>query len=209
MSVAFRIALSDVNSNHRSLLTKIFQRAGHRVVVSTESTDELLLACAAIQLDLAVIEIDPLDSGRIEIAGQLWASHSIPTIAVCESVDNDIIEQAVVSHIAACLLKPVREPELLAAIRIATQYSAEIRELQTETENIRQALEDRKLIDRAKGILMHERNLDEDSAFKCLLSLARNNRQKLVEVAKGVLLVRDVIAKPTETVASHNRHSKN
>jgi response regulator NasT len=101
---------------------------------------------------------------------------------------EDFIERANACHTLAYLVKPVQEKVLLATIPIVMQRFQELRALREEASGMRQALEDRKLIERAKGIIMVKRHLDEPNAFHYLQQLARSHRQKLVEVAKSVIL---------------------
>src|SRR5262249_56114672 len=81
------------------------------------------------------------------------------------------------------LVKPIKQEDLEPAIAIAMSRFQEIRSMRQEADNLRQALEDRKLIERAKGLLMKRAGLDEPETFRRLQKLARDKNQRLVEIA--------------------------
>ena len=101
----------------------------------------------------------------------------------------------------AHLVKPVGQKDLAAIVSIAMQRFQEVQSLRAEVDNIRQALEDRKLIERAKGIIMAKRRLDEPTAFHFLQQLARRHRKKLIDVANSVILA-DGVLEPQLSSAS-------
>src|SRR5207249_2746982 len=90
-------------------------------------------------------------------------------------------------HILAYLVKPTKQADLEAAIAIAVQRFEQFQTLRKEATDSRQALADRKIIERAKGLLMNQVGLDEEGAFLRLQKLARDRNQKLVEVAQMLL----------------------
>jgi hypothetical protein len=95
-------------------------------------------------------------------------------------------------YVLACLLKPVKEADLGAAIVVARRRFEEFESLRREAAQLRQALEDRKLIERAKGLVMRYAGLDEQEAFRRLRKLASDRNRKLVEVAQDILAAGEV-----------------
>ena len=102
-------------------------------------------------------------------------------------------------HILAYLVKPTKQADLEAAIAIAMQRFEQFQALRKEAADQRQALEDRKVIERAKGLLMKKAGLDEEEAFRRLQKLARDRNQKLAEVARVIIAGED---DPSSQVAS-------
>ena len=94
----------------------------------------------------------------------------------------------------AYLVKPIKKADLEPAIALVTRRFAEFQALQKEADDLRQALADRKLIERAKGALMKRAGLDEHAAFQRLQSMASNRNQKLVEIARSLLLAEEAYA---------------
>jgi response regulator NasT len=91
--------------------------------------------------------------------------------------------------VLAYLIKPIKRQDLQPALHIAMRRFEEFKALRKEASDLRQALQDRKLIERAKGILMKRANLDEAAAFSRLQKMARDSNRKLVQVAEMIVTV--------------------
>jgi response regulator NasT len=90
------------------------------------------------------------------------------------------------------IVKPFRESELAPAIEIALARFREFRTLEKETDNLRETLETRKLVERAKGVLMDTQGLKEAEAFRKIQKLSMNTRKSMREIAEAVLLAHEV-----------------
>jgi response regulator NasT len=101
--------------------------------------------------------------------------------------DPGLIKRAESDHILAYLIKPIKQADLEPAISIAMRRFEQFQDLRKETADLRQALEDRKVIERAKGILMKKAGLDEQGAFRRLQKLASDRNRKLVEIAHMIV----------------------
>jgi len=123
----------------------------------------------------------------IEAARQIYEKQPLPIILVSGYHDADLVERAAAEHILAYLLKPVRMDSLKAQIAIAMRRFEEFTVLQMEAEHYRQTLQDRKVIERAKGIIMKKTGLEEHDAFRRLQNLAQEKQKKLVEVAQMIV----------------------
>jgi response regulator NasT len=97
--------------------------------------------------------------------------------------DAALIERAEMDHIMGYLVKPIKQSDLAPTIAIAVHRFAQFEELRREAADLKQALADRKIIERAKGILMKKTSLDEAAAFKRMQKLASDKNRKLVEIA--------------------------
>jgi response regulator NasT len=196
MHHTYRIAIADDDADQRVLLRKSLTKAGHTVVVEAASGEELVVLCTEdsanppqfVITDLKMNGMDGLDAATL-----IFEHREIPFIVVSGYDDDQLIERAIECGAFGFLVKPIREQELKAALCIAAQRFREVQSFRAEATSMRQALEDRKIIERAKGIMMHRRSLDEASAFKCLQQLARHHRQKLVDVAKSINLAADAL----------------
>ncbi len=137
------------------------------------------------------------DMDGIEAAVEICRGEPIPVILVSAYHDPELFERARGEHVLAYLVKPIKQADLEAAIAIAMQRFEEFQALRKEAGELRQALEDRKLIERAKGVLMKKAGLDEEEAFRRLQKLARDHNQKLVEVARMILRAEEAFQPPT------------
>lgn len=110
-----------------------------------------------------------------------------PVVIVTGADDPALIERAISSGVGAYLTKPIESRELEAAIAVATARHEELRALEAEVQSGRQALEDRKLVERAKGLLMSALQLSEPEAFGRIQRTARERNLRLVEVARAIV----------------------
>lgn len=110
-----------------------------------------------------------------------------PVVIVTGVHDPELIERSIQSGVAALLIKPVDDRELSAAIMLAAARHAELRQLEAEVDRATQALEDRKLLERAKGLLMDGLGLSEQEAFQRIRRTARDRNLTLAEVAARVI----------------------
>ena len=123
----------------------------------------------------------------IEVAVELSAGDPVPIILVSAYHDDQLLERTRAVNIFGFLVKPIKQDDLKAAIAVALQRFAQFQALRAETGELRRAIEDRKVVERAKGVLMKKAGLDEEEAFRRLRRLARDNNQKLVDVAHMIL----------------------
>jgi response regulator NasT len=164
------------------------------VVVAAGTGEELVAGCLSARPDLVITDIKMPDMDGIEAAVRLYQEMPVPVILVSAYHNADLIRRAEADHIMAYLVKPVKQADLEPAIALTTRRFEQFQELRKEAADLRQALEDRKLIERAKGILMKWSSLDEAEAFRRLQKTASDKNLKLAEVAR-MLLVAEEAAK--------------
>jgi two-component system, response regulator PdtaR len=105
--------------------------------------------------------------------------------------DRGLIARAASDHIMAYLVKPIKQADLEPAIALARKRFEQFQALRQETADLKQALEDRKLVERAKGVLMQRAGLDEQSAFTRLQRLASDKNLRMAEIARTILLAEE------------------
>jgi response regulator NasT len=187
MSRSLRIIVADDEPNMYEYLQEVLPRLGHEVVGVARTGRELLEQCRAVPPDLVITDIKMPDMDGLDAAAQICQARPVPVILVTAYHDPELIERAQASHIQAYLVKPIKQAELQPAIAIAMWRFEEFQALRQEAANLRQALEDRKVIERAKGILMRRAHLDEQEAFKRLQDLASNENRKMIEIARMIV----------------------
>ncbi len=116
-----------------------------------------------------------------------------PVVVVTGVEDSGLIDRCIASGVSAFLAKPVNDRELDAAIRLAASRHAEFEALEQEVTRAHQALADRKLVERAKAVLMEPVGLTEPEAFRRIQRAARNRNCRLVEVASDILARQDLL----------------
>ena len=138
--------------------------------------------------DLYLFDIEMPNVDGLEAASQLAASGLRRPVVVVTGVDDPgLIERSIASGVSAYLTKPLNSLELDAALKLAAARHAEFEALEGEVDRAQQALEDRKLVERAKGLLMSALNLSEADAFRRLQLTARERNLRLADVAGRIV----------------------
>jgi response regulator NasT len=189
MSRALRIAVADDEPDVRDYFRRILPRLGHQVVAVAQTGRELVDQCRATRPDMVITDIKMPDLDGIEAAVAIGRDEPVPIILVSAYHHPQLFARAQEEHILAYLVKPAKQADLEAAITIAMQRFEQFQALRREAADLRQTLEDRKVIERAKGILMKQSGLDEEGAFRWLQMLARDSNRKMVEVSRMVLAI--------------------
>jgi response regulator NasT len=189
MSTGLRICVADDEPEMREFFEKVLPRLGHQVVSVAENGRQLIGHCRDLKPDLVITDIKMPDVDGIEASTQICQERTVPVILVSAYHDPALIERAEADHVQAYLVKPIGIADLPPAIAIAVRRFGELQALQKDCNDLRQALGDRKVIERAKGLLMKLTHIDENEAFQRLQKLASEKNQKLVDAAQSILAV--------------------
>jgi AmiR/NasT family two-component response regulator len=181
MHIVYRIAIADGDPPALASLRASLLNEGHEVVAEARSGEELIDACARVHPEIVIAEANLGAANHLNLVQRIIEAQHIPIIIVAEFASDEAIEATIVCRPMAYLVKPIRDSELRAAIAISMQRFNELA-------SMRQSLEDRKIVERAKGILMRQRRCDEATAFSHLQKLARDHRQKLTAISQSIIL---------------------
>jgi AmiR/NasT family two-component response regulator len=196
MKRSLRIAVADDEVFMRDYYQETLPELGHEVVATAPSGRELVEQCRAVRPDLVVTDIRMPGMDGIDAAQAIFRELRAPVILVSAYHDRELIERARAEYIQAYLIKPIKLPELEAAVALAPWRFEQFQALRKEAADLRQALEDRKVIERAKGILMKQGRLDEQEAFRRLQKLARDKNLKLIAAAGVILMAEEALQAP-------------
>jgi two-component system, response regulator PdtaR len=187
MNRSLRIAVADDEPDMQDYFQTILPGLGHQVVAVAGNGRELVEACRVHKPDLVITDIKMPDMDGIEAATLISRNGPIPVILVSAYHDADFIRRAEDDHILAYLVKPIKQADLEPAIALAVRRFEQFQALRREASDLKQALEDRKTIEKAKGLLMKKSGLGEADAFRRLQKLASDRNKKLVEIAQILL----------------------
>lgn len=180
-----KIIVADDESIIRLGLKTILTELGHEVFLASDGREALNLA-RTIDADLAILDIQmPLTDG-LEAAKVIARKHPMPILILTAYGQQELIEKAVQLPIHGYLIKPVNEKDLAAAIGVAIARFEEAQVAARETAKLRESLESRKIIDRAKGVLM-QRGLSEEAAYQLIQSQARDAQVSMRQIAEKIL----------------------
>jgi response regulator NasT len=187
MVQSLRIAIADDEPDVRDYFERILPRLGHQVACVAEDGHRLVEQCRTARPDLVLADIRLPGLDGIAAAETLWREAPVAVVFVTGHDDEETLRRAEAFPALAYLVKPVTDRQLGPAIAMASRRFAEWQALSKETANLRQALEDRKLVERAKGVIIKRLDLVEAEAFRRLQKLASDKNRKLVDVARTVL----------------------
>jgi AmiR/NasT family two-component response regulator len=185
---ALRILIADDESIRLLSLRKQLAALGHNVVAEASTGDEAVTLSASALPDLAILDIKMPVMDGIEAAEKITQARPIPIILLTAYDEAQLVERAAEANISAYLMKPVAEEDLLPAITLALTRFRQFQALRQEVANLRDALEARKTIERAKGILMRRLNLTEEEAFRRLQKQSQDSNRKLAQVAEAIVV---------------------
>lgn len=139
--------------------------------------------------DAVILAVGLPDGDGVDAARAIMDRAPCPVILLTGRTDAHVVERARTAGVMAYLVKPLRPQELGPAIQLAVARFREFEAVRRENEDLRKAVEARKLIDRAKGLLMERQGLTEAEAFRRIQKTAMDSRRPMVEVARALLLV--------------------
>ena len=133
-------------------------------------------------LDVSMPKMDGI-SAAVEIRKKL----KIPILLLTNAYDSQTVKRATEAGIAAFLTKPLRQQDLLPAIEIALHHGVEVDDLKETIEDLRETIENRKIIEKAKGVLMANNHVSEADAYRIMQKSAMDKRKTLLQVANIIL----------------------
>jgi response regulator NasT len=182
-----RILLVDQNPARARVLEEGLREAGYREVVVIEETANLLKQIDAIEPDVIFIDIENPNRDVLEQMFQVSRVVRRPIAMLVGHSDTDMIEAAVEAGIGAYVVDELRKERVKPILDMCISRFKTFAKLHDELKATRAALEERKLIDRAKGVLMKELGLTEDDAYVLLRKTAMDRGQRVADVARNTL----------------------
>lgn len=158
-----------------------------QVAATCSSVDAVRKAVEAARPDVLVTGTSYSDGDGVEMVVELGRERPLPAVIVAADSSLEQVVQAMQDHVMAYLTEPVTPETLKAAVVVARVRFEQLRELEEEVGSLRQALADRKVIERAKGIVMAAERLSEEEAYRRLRSESQDRRRRIVEVAQEIV----------------------
>lgn len=180
-----RILIAEDEPIIRMGLKGMLEELGHSVTAAANGR-EALEHHRRRRPELAILDIEMPFTNGLQAAAAMTRQRPLPIIILTAYGQDSLIEKASDLPIHGYLIKPVTPQALSAAIAVAVKRFADARQLESAKSALEERLEDRKIIDRAKGILMAG-GLSEEAAYKAIRKEARETRRSMREVAEGVL----------------------
>ncbi|NUL81739.1 MAG: response regulator [Armatimonadetes bacterium] len=188
-----RVVVAEDEQLTRELLVEQLKQLNHIVVGEATTGAEAVQVTVEKEPDLVILDIQMPEMTGIEAAKSIMESRPTALLFLTGHAEEELVEQAVELGAFGYLLKPFRKQELGPAIEVAIKRFGEFRSKDREVSDLKEALETRKLIERAKGILMERQNISEAEAFRRIHFMARNQNKTMKEVAQSVIMAADIL----------------
>ncbi len=190
-----RIIVADDEPIIRMDLKEMLTNLGYLVVGEAGDGRSVVNMARELRPDLVIMDIKMPDMDGIEAARILTQEDIAPVIFLTAYSQKELVDQAKEAGVVAYLVKPFRESDLAPAIEIALARFEQFRALKKEVADLKEALETRKLVERAKGILMDTQGLSEAEAFRRIQKLSMDTRKPMKEVAEAIILAYEATKK--------------
>lgn len=187
MAQPLRVLIADDEAVIRLGLRTMLEEEGYQVVGEAADGARALDLVRKLRPDLVFLDIKMPGVDGLQAARTLMTDRAVPVIVLTAYADREFVHRAKDAGVLAYLVKPVRESDLLPAVEVALARFAEIRGLRNEVGTLEDTLETRKLVERAKGLLMLRHGLDEAAAFAQIQRQARNARKAMKEIAQEII----------------------
>lgn len=187
-----RVVIADDESIIRLDLKTLLEEMGHVVVGEAADGQKALELTRSLRPDVVIMDIkmpvmDGLDAAKIIAEAKI-----APVVLLTAYSQKDLIERAKDAGVFGYLVKPFQESDLMPAIDIAIARYLELQDLESTLGDLELKLETRKLVDRAKGVLMDKLKMSESDAFRWIQQKSMNQRKSMKEIAEAVIIAHEI-----------------
>jgi response regulator NasT len=186
-----RILVAEDEPIARMDLREMLENLGYNVVGEAGDGVAAVNLARALKPDLVLMDIKMPEQDGISAAQTLAQERVTPVLLLTAYSDREFVDRAVDAGVMGYLVKPFAEAQLKPAIEVALERWKEVRQIQQDLSATQEMLETRKLVERAKGVLMDSQNLKEAEAFRRIQRLSMNSRKSMREVAEAILLAHE------------------
>jgi len=187
MTRPYRVLIADDEKAVAVGLQKQLEFLGYDVVAVVSDGHRAIELCRRSLPDVAFLDIEMPGLDGLTAARQIAVDPGTPVIILTAHGHPNLIDQAVEDGVISYLIKPATNASLHAAIQVSVARAREVKVLQEDVDQLKSTLRDRKLIERAKGILMSRRQLNESEAFRLLQRQSQDRRIPMAKLAESII----------------------
>ncbi|MER3403321.1 MAG: response regulator [Armatimonadota bacterium] len=188
-----RVVIAEDEELTRVMVRTQLEQLGYEVVGEAETGEDAVRAALQTRPDVMILDIKMPVMDGIEAARQIVEQHPCAIVFLTAYSEEELIAQATQVGAYGYLLKPFRKQELTPAITVALTRFREMQAKDQTVRELQEALETRKVIERAKGILMDRLGLSEAEAFRRIHFMARNQNKTMKEIAQSVITAAEIL----------------
>jgi len=184
---SLRVLIVDQNLIRASILEEGLREAGYRDLIVVRDMQNLLRRIVDADPDVICIDLENPNRDVLEQMFQVSRVVRRPVAMFVDKSDADMIKAAVESGVGAYVVDGLKKERVKAVVDMAVTRFKAFNDLRDELDRAKQALGERKVVERAKGILMKERGLTEDDAYALLRKAAMSDNKRVVDIAQAVI----------------------
>lgn len=188
-----RVSIVDDDSGRSIILDKALDDAGYEVISVLSSKDNLLKHIEKEQPDVIIVDLESPSRDSLESMRIVNQHNPKPIVMFTNDSDHNMISEAINAGVSAYVVDGFNEKRIKPIMDVAIARFREMHALRTELEKTKNSLEERKIIDKAKGIIMQQRICSEDEAYKILRNLSMENNKRLVDVAEQLITITNAL----------------
>lgn len=193
MSRDLRIVVVDKNPLRAAILEEGLRAAGHMSVVRIDDTAELLDRIRGIDPDVILIDLESPSRDVLEQMFMVSRSVARPVAMFVDQSDTEMIEAAIDAGVSAYVVDGLRKERVKPILDTTISRFNAFAKLKKELETAKSKLEDRKVIDRAKALIMQAKGIPEEQAYALMRQVAMNENKKLAEVARSIIIAAELL----------------
>ena len=188
-----KVLIAEDNPKTRLFLKNQLELLGYEVICAVSNGQAAVDKVAELNPNLVIMDVKMPEMDGIDAARAITARGPVPIILITGLSSDEIAIKAIEAGVFAYLVKPVTKKQLEPAIKLAMARYSEFKSLKVEVDDLKGAIETRKLVERAKGILMKRCNISEEEAFKLLQSHSQKENKKMREIADNIITASKLI----------------
>lgn len=188
-----RVLLIDDDRGRSALLEQALNDAGYTVIARFGTGDNIATLVGEHQPDVIIVDLDSPDRDTLEHMHTITRDQPRPIVMFAEDQDSSAIHKAIKAGVSAYIVDGLSSQRVKPVMEVAIARFREYQALRDELERTKVSLEERKLVDRAKALLIKRQGMNEEEAYQALRKLAMDRGIKLVEAARNIISVLDLL----------------
>ena len=188
-----KVMVIDESAGRAALLERALTDAGYEIIARVEHGVNLLERVNEVKPDVIIIDMEMPDRDTLEQLYTINQDQPRPIVMFADNSESDVIEAAVKAGVSAYVVDGLNTERVKPIMDVAIARFREFQALREELEQTKTTLADRKVIDKAKGIIMKQRGMDEAEAYKSLRKMAMDSNKRISEIAKDVIAIAELL----------------
>ena len=195
MAKQLQVSIVDDDSSRAIILEKALEDAGYKVIAVLSSSDNLLMHIERESPDVIIVDLESPNRDSLESMRIVTQHNPKPIVMFTNDADDSMISEAINAGVSAYVVDGFNESRIKPIMNVAIARFREFQALRSELEKTKSTLEERKIIEKAKGIVLAQRQCNEDEAYKVLRQLSMDNNKRIINIAEQIVSITDVLKK--------------